>query len=202
MAKKVLIIGATGSLGRVVAPYLLECSDDELTLFSRRANSLPLDDPIRERAIAGDVYDAQALDAAVKGQDVVFVALTGNLADMAREIVASMDRQGVRRLIFITSMGILNEIPAWGAAGNVENAPILQDYRNASDVVEASDLNYTVIRPGWYDNGPVDYEVTTEGEPFGGHDVSRRSIADLVMRLIADDNLYSRGNIGINMPNS
>lgn len=148
------------------------------------------------------MYDAQALDAAVKGQDVVFVALTGNLADMAREIVASMDRQGVRRLIFITSMGILNEIPAWGAAGNVENAPILQDYRNASDVVEASDLNYTVIRPGWYDNGPVDYEVTTEGEPFGGHDVSRWSIADLVMRLIADDNLYSRGNIGINTPNS
>ena len=134
MAKKVLIIGATGFLGRVVAPYLLEYSDDELTLFSRRANSLPLDDLIRERAIAGDVYDAQALDAAVKGQDIVFVALTGNLADMAREIVASMDRQGVRRLIFITSMGILNEIPAWGAAGNVENAPILQDYRNASDV--------------------------------------------------------------------
>ena len=51
MAKKVLIIGATGSLGRVVAPYLLEYSDDELTLFSRRANSLPLDDPIRELSL-------------------------------------------------------------------------------------------------------------------------------------------------------
>lgn len=53
MAKKVLIIGATGSLGRVVAPYLLEYSDDELTLFSRRANSLPPDAVRRNVSVDG-----------------------------------------------------------------------------------------------------------------------------------------------------
>lgn len=202
MAKNVLIIGATGSLGRVLRPYLLENTDDKLTLFSRSASRIRDIDEARERVVEGDVYNAAALDAAMQGQDAVFAALTGNLEDMARDIVASMDRTGVKRLIFITSMGTLNEIPAWGAAGNVENAPMLEDYRNAGDVVAASDLDYTIIRPGWYDNGPVDYEVTREGEPFGGHDVSRKSIADLVMRLIADPELYSRENIGINTPNS
>lgn len=202
MPEKLLIIGATGSIGRVAVPYLLEHSNFILTLFARHADGIEITDPSRERVIAGNVFDAGELDAAVRGQDAVFVALSGNLKKMAQDIVAAMDREGVKRLIFITSMGILNEIPSWGAEGNLEYNPVLQDYRDASDVIEASDLNYTILRPGWYNNGPVDYEVTQKGQPFGGHDVSRLSIADLVMRLVSDDSLYSRGNIGIDAPGS
>lgn len=197
MAKKVLIIGATGSIGRVLRPYLLENSDDELTLFARNTSSIRDVDSARERVVAGDVYDAASLREAVSGQDAVFVALTGDLGRMARCIVDAMDAEGVRRLIFITSMGIYNEIPAWDAAGNLENNPVLQTYREAADVIEASDLNYTIIRPGWYYNGDVDYRVTRKGEPFAAHDVSRQSIADLAMKLIADDTLYARDSVGI-----
>lgn len=202
MAKKVLIIGATGSIGRTLRPYLLEHSDDELTLFARSAGRIRDIDSTRERVVEGDVYDAAELDAAVDGQDAVFAALTGDLGRMAEAIVSSMDRMGVKRLIFITSMGIYNEIPSWGADGNLQYNPMLQTYRDAADVIEASDLDYTIIRPGWYTGGPVEYEVTRKGEPFGGHDVSRKSIADLTMKLIADDKLYSRDSIGINTPNS
>ena len=197
MTKKVLIIGATGSIGRVLRPYLLENSDDELTLFARNTSSIRDIDPARERMVAGDVYDAAALREAVSGQDAVFVALTGDLGRMARCIVDAMDAEGVKRLIFITSMGIYNEIPAWDAAGNLENNPVLQTYREAADVIEASDLDYTIIRPGWYYNGDVDYRVTRKGEPFAAHDVSRQSIADLAMKLIADDTLYARDSVGI-----
>lgn len=197
MAKKVLIIGATGSIGRTVRPYLLENTDDELTLFARSIASLSDIDASRERAVEGDVYDAEALRSAIAGQDAVFAALTGDLGAMARDIVAAMDAEGVTRLIFITSMGIYNEIPAWGADGNLENNPILSTYREAADVIEASDLDYTIIRPGWYYDGGVNYRVTRKGEPFAAHDVSRQSIADLVMKLVADDALYSRDSIGI-----
>lgn len=197
MTKKALIIGATGSIGRVLRPYLLENSDDELTLFARNTSSIRDVDPARERVVAGDVYDAASLREAVAGQDAVFVALTGDLGRMARCIVDAMDAEEVKRLIFITSMGIYNEIPAWGAAGNLENNPVLQTYREAADVIEASDLDYTIIRPGWYYNGDVDYRVTRKGEPFAAHDVSRQSIADLAMKLIADDTLYARDSVGI-----
>lgn len=197
MAKKVLIIGATGSVGRVVRSYLLEYSSDKLTLFARSAGSIRDVDPAREHVVTGDVYDAAALREAVTGQDAVFVALTGDLGRMARCIVEAMDAEDVKRLIFITSMGIYNEIPAWGADGNLENNPVLQTYREAADVIEASDLDYTIIRPGWYYNGGVDYRVTRKGEPFASHDVSRQSIADLTMKLIADDSLYSRDSVGI-----
>ena len=195
----VLIIGATGSVGSVTRQYFLDHTDDQLTLMARNTRRLgQLSD--RERAVTGSVTDTTTLTAALEGQDVVFAALSGNLAGMAKSLVAAMDETGVKRLLFIASMGIYNEIPASvGASGNLATNPMLQGYRNAADVVEASDLNYTVIRPGWFDNGnDTDYQVTKKGEPFGGHDVSRQSIADLVMRLAHDETLGVRDSLGIN----
>ncbi|NLR09967.1 NAD(P)H-binding protein [Lactobacillus sp. HBUAS51381] len=194
-----LIIGATGSVGSVTRQYFLDHTDDQLTLMARNTRRLgQLSD--RERAIGGSVTDTATLTAALKGQNVVFAALSGNLAGMAKSLVAAMDETGVKRLLFIASMGIYNEIPASvGANGNLATNPMLQGYRNAADVVEASDLNYTVIRPGWFDNGnDTDYQVTKKGEPFGGHDVSRKSIADLVVRLAHDETLGARDSLGIN----
>lgn len=199
MMKKILIIGATGSVGSTVRDYLLANSDDQLTLFARHANRL---NPTgsRETAIQGDVTNVSDLATAMQGQDVVFAALSGNLKIMAESIISAMHQTQVTRLIFITSMGIYNEIPAsLGAGGNVESNPMLRGYRAAADVIEASDLDYTIVRPGWFDNGSDDYEVTQKGEPFGGHDVSRRAIADLVMHA-ADDHDYAKASVGINRP--
>ena len=196
----VLIIGATGTVGSAVRQTLLDETSDQLTLFSRSADRLNIDSS-REKAISGSVTNDADLDKALQGQDVVFAALSGNLGNFAKHIVDAMDRNGVKRLLFITSMGIYNEIPASvGASGNLRSNPVLQTYRDAADVIEASDLNYTIIRPGWFTSGPVDYEVTHKGQPFGGHDVSVSSIADAVKKLIADPNLDSRDSIGLNTP--
>lgn len=195
--KKVLIIGATGTIGGAVRTTLLRETDDQLTLFARHAATLTPSD--RETVITGNVTQPAALDQAIAGQDVVFVALSGNLGQFAKDIVAAMDRQHVTRLLFITSMGIYNEIPAAiGSNGNLAHNGMLRGYREAADVVEASNLDYTVIRPGWFTNGPVNYEVTRKGEPFGGHDVSIASIADMVWKLTEDDQLYVHDSIGLN----
>ena len=199
---KIVIIGATGSVGRVARQLFLEKTNDELTLFSRRPERLKPVDSTREIAVSGDVMNASDLDKVISGQDVVFASLTGNLGKMAKAIVESMKRVGVNRLIFITSMGIYNEIPATvGSSGNLRFNPVLQTYRDAADIIEASGLDYTIIRPGWFDSSnDTDYEITIKGEPFGGHDVSRKSIADLVVRLAADSTLYVRESVGINRP--
>lgn len=195
----VLIIGATGSVGSATRQYFLENTTDQLTLMSRHTRRLGKLDAERERAIAGSVTDQAILKEALRGQDVVFAALSGNLAGMAKSLITAMDQTDVKRLLFIASMGIYNEIPASVGGGNLDENPVLQGYRDAADVVEASDLNYTVIRPGWFDNGnDTDYDLTKKGEPFGGHDVSRKSIADLVVRLAHDEQLGSRDSLGIN----
>lgn len=195
--KKVLIIGATGTIGSAVRQTLLNETDDQLTLFARSTGRLQSSD--RETVIAGDVTNDADLDRALANQDAVFVALSGPLGQFARKIVAAMDRNQVSRLLFITSMGIYDEIPATvGNNGNLSHNGVLRPYREAADVVEASDLTYTVIRPGWFTNGPVNYEVTRKGEPFGGHDVSISSIADFVKRAIADDGYYAHDSVGLN----
>lgn len=196
----VLIIGATGSVGSVTRQYFLDNTADYLTLMARSTSRLGRLNANREQAVTGSVTDAATLKAALQGQDVVFAALSGNLSGMAQSLVAAMDEAGVKRLLFIASMGIYNEIPAsLGASGNLQSNPMLRGYRAAADVIEASDLNYTVIRPGWFDSdNDTDYDLTKKGEPFGGHDVSRKSIADLVVRLAHDKTLGSRDSLGIN----
>lgn len=175
MMTKIVIIGATGSVGRVARQMFLEKTNDELTLFSRRPDRLKPVDSTREIAVSGDVMNASDLDSVISGQDVVFASLTGNLGKMARAIVESMKRVGVNRLIFITSMGIYNEIPASvGSSGNLRSNPVLQTYRDAADVIEASGLDYTIIRPGWFDSSnDTDYEIigllTKKSNPNTSH---------------------------------
>lgn len=196
-----LIIGATGTLGSAARQAILDGTDDKLTLFARSTNRIRIVDDNREKVISGNVMNDADLDKAMAGQNAVFAALSGNLKAYAEKIVAAMDRNNVSRLVFITSMGIYNEIPASvGASGNLSSNPVLQSYRDAANVIEDSDLNYTIVRPGWFTGGPVNYQITRKGEQFGGHDVSISSIADIVMKLVDDDALYSKDSIGVNTP--
>ena len=85
----VLIIGATGSVGQVTRQYFLDHTDDHLTLMARNTGRLGQLSQ-RERAVAGSVTDAAALATALQGQNVVFAALSGQLAGMAQSLVTAM----------------------------------------------------------------------------------------------------------------
>ena len=148
----ILIIGATGSIGQATRNYLMQNTDDQLTLMARHTSLSNLD-ATREHVIAGSVTDATTLQQALAGQDVVFAPLSGDLPRMAQALVTGMSQAGVERLLFISLMGIYNEIPASvGASGNLDDNPVLAPYRRAAD-----NLNYTVIRPCWFDNGNTAY---------------------------------------------
>ena len=199
MSKRVLIIGATGSIGQKLRKTLLEKTDYKLTLFSTRANTIRTVAQ-REIAVSGNVNNKNDLIKVINNQDVVFAALSGDLGTMAKNIVQVMESSPVRRLIFISSMGIYNEIPRSIGGGNLNENSMLRPYRQAADVIEASSLDCTVIRPGWFDEGSDNYEVTRKGEAFKGHDVSRQAICNLVLKLIQQNGLGIRESLGINRP--
>ena len=68
-------------------------------------------------------------------------------------------------------------------------------------MVEASGLDYTILRPAWLTNADeVAYEVTRKGEPFKGTEVSRKSVAALVADIATSPGLWSRANLGVNKP--
>jgi saccharopine dehydrogenase-like NADP-dependent oxidoreductase len=107
----VLILGANGSLARVATELFLNETDAQLTLYlrnPRRQNNIPSN---RVRVIEGDVLDSETLKEAMIGQDVVYANLAGNMEQMAKTIVEAMNATGIKRLIWISSMGIYDEVP-------------------------------------------------------------------------------------------
>jgi uncharacterized protein YbjT (DUF2867 family) len=190
---KVLILGANGQLARNTTKAFLDRTDTRLTLYLRRAQRLSNADPGRVRIIEGDVLDIETLKSAIiDGQDVVYANLAGDMARQARVIIDAMHATGLKRLIFISSMGIYGEVPG------ERYRSILDPYRDSAALIEHSDLDYTVLRPGWFTRDPeVRYQITRKDEPFKGHDVSLNSLSDLILKLAADPGLYVRESIGV-----
>ena len=188
---KVTIIGASGSLGRAVTETLLKETNFELTLLSR---SIPSHQDPRVTNIAASVFDKEALASAVKDADLVFVALSGDLPSMIEAIIDAMKVVHSKRIIFIASYGIYGELP--GQNGQV--AGVLRPYRQAADILEASDLDYTILRPGWFDNSSdTSYELIPKGEVVYGNDISRKAIAHFVKEVAENPNLHSKENLAI-----
>jgi uncharacterized protein YbjT (DUF2867 family) len=191
----VLILGASGGIARVATDLFLRETDAQLTLYVRNARKLKQVDAARARVVEGDVLDTAALTHAMAGQDVVYANLAGDLERMAKSVVQAMTDAGVRRLIWISSMGIYDEVPG------EQTGSVLDPYRKSAKVIEGSDLDYTILRPGWFTNDDeVDYETTQKGEPFRGHDISRKSLASLVVKLATTPGLEVRASLGVNTP--
>jgi uncharacterized protein YbjT (DUF2867 family) len=191
----VLILGANGSVARVTIDVFLKETDVQLTLYLRNSRRLKNIDSNRVRVIEGDVLDIESLKEAMIGQDVVYANLDGQLERMAKTIVEAMDNTGVKRLIWISSMGIYDEVPGQ------KYSPILDPYRKSAEIIEASDLDYNILRPGWFTNkDEIDYEITQKGEPFKGRDVSRKSLADLIVKLAVMPGLETRRSLGVSKP--
>ena len=92
-----------------------------------------------------------------------------------------MDRDGIKRLIWISSLGVYDEVPGkFGEWNKNILGSYLTTYRAAADVITASDLDYTIIRT----------------------EVSRKSVASYINDLVKDPSKDVRGNVGLNKPNT
>ncbi|GAA4223868.1 SDR family oxidoreductase [Actinomadura meridiana] len=196
----VLVLGAGGRIARWATGMLAD-NDATLTLFLREAKRLT-GAPASARIIEGDVLDRDRLADAVRGQDIVYANLAGDLDLQAERVVEAMEEQGVSRLIFITSLGIYDEVPgAFGEWNRRQIGGMLPPYRAAADAIEASALDYTILRPAWLtDVDEIDYEVTRRDEPFRGTEVSRKSVAAVVTDIVISPDLWSRSNLGVDKP--
>lgn len=195
----VLIIGANGAIARLVRTKLKQNKDMKLTLFLRDSQRITDLDTYNERLVEGDALNQSDLDAAMLNQNVVYANLGGQAA---LNIIASMQKQHVKRLIFITSIGIYDEVPGkFGEWNNQMIGESLEPYRQAAATIEASDLDYTILRPAWLtDKNEVDYETTQKGEPFKGTEVSRKSVADYVTNIISNPETDVRASVGLDKP--
>lgn len=202
--KHVLILGAAGQIAKWAIELLANEPDLTQTLLVRDAKKLGSDLPANAKLIEADVLDLEQLKQAMQGQDIVYANLAGELEAQTQNIITAMHTAGVKRIILINSLGIYDEVKGkFGEWNNKEIGTYLDPYRRAADLLEASDLDYSILRAAWLtDEDEIDYETTERQQDFKGTVVSRKSVAALVVKIIQTPSFASRQNLGINKPNT
>lgn len=201
---KVLILGASGQIARWAVQMLGEHQDVKQTLLVRDPKKLTSQEPANATVVVGDVMDKKLLASIMEGQDVVYANLAGDVDAQTERILAAMQAKGVKRLIFVNSLGIYDEVPGkFGEWNRRAIGEYLPPYRRSADLIEASGADYTILRAAWLqDEDDVDYEITARTEPFKGTEVSRKSVAALAVDLVLHPEKLVRANVGVNKPNT
>lgn len=188
--KSVLVIGATGSIGRHVIDVALE-NEFEVHVLIR--------DPVAARALPktiiihiGDLTRPETLSApASKVDSIVF---THGAPWNSRDTFESVDYGGVRnilaaikgtprRLALMTAIGVTNRNSDYNRS---THAP---DWKRRSErLIRKSGHKYTIVRPGWFDYNNADEhkllflqgDKRWSGTPADGA-ISRRQIAEVLI---------------------
>lgn len=210
MTQQILIIGGDGQIAWHARRALIAETTAQLTLFVRHPEKVRDLDPKRERIVVGDARRLSDVEAALAGIDTVYVNLGGMaIEQMVGNVVTAMTNAHVQRLIWISTLGIYDEVP--GEFGRFNNETLgatdpmgdIPRHARAAAIVESSPLDYTIIRPAWLVNRDVvDYELTARNEPFRGTIVSRKSVGALISRIVQAPAAFARQSLGVNQPHT
>ncbi|MEU1183619.1 SDR family oxidoreductase [Streptomyces sp. NPDC005820] len=190
----VLVVGATGSIGRLVVAEAIARGHTVRALVRDRAKATQLL-PADAELVTGDVTRPETLPDAVAGANAIVLTLgsfgTGSSSpetvDYAgvRNVLtalASLDRARPR-VALMTSVGATTRSSGYGH--------LLEWKRRSERLVRASGLTYTIVRPGWFDlNGPDEHRLVflqgdrrRSGGPADGT-VARADIARVLVAAL------------------
>ena len=113
----IAILGATGNFGRLFSAKLLANPNYQLTVISKSAGNI-FEDSFRVTAKTIDATNQKDLKNALEGADIVYCAVSG--PDQAA-IARNLAEINTKRVIYMTVVGIYNELAGEGAEFNLEN---------------------------------------------------------------------------------
>ena len=183
--KNILILGATGRIGKLLVP-LFNKEEHKITVYVRDAKKIGESKNVN--MIEGNVLDETALTESMKGQDIVIAVLSGDLFTYANNIVSALKKNAVKRIIWVTGMGIHHEVP--GEVGKLLDDLCRQmpEYVQAADAIAESGTPYTLIRAAHLTDGHNEqYYIQHEGEELHANSVDRIAVAHLIYDLIANE---------------
>lgn len=207
---KVLVVGASRGTGAALVTELAE-RGHLVTAFSRQAGGTDQ----RVRYVAGDVLDQEALEKAMVGQDAVAVTLgipdnpfrvrltrrASSPLDVRSRgtagVVAAMQEHGVPRIAVLSVYGIgeaYAQLPlALKAFFVLAIRPQVDDHERQEQLVRASGLDWTIVRP------TVLHDEEDDAAPYLGGDemppttrVSRHQVARVLADAVEQDGLLGR----------
>lgn len=181
----VLVVGATGSIGRHVVATSVAAGHTTRALARNASRARGLD-PAAE-VVVGDLTDASTLTAAVDGIDAVVFTHGDNSNGEAvnygavRNVLQALNGRPVRIVLMTTVGATVRHLSSeWK--------------RRGERLVRASGNRYTIIRPGWFDYNDADQlQITMRqgdthqaGNPADGV-IARHQIARVLIDSLTDD---------------
>ena len=198
---RLAVFGATGPTGLLIVEKAL-AAGHHVTVVARTPSKVTLEHA-KLVVMRGDVLEPGTVAPAVEGCDAVISSLGSTtirppvtvFSAGTRNILAAMQRAGVRRLIAISSGGVNPRID-WRSNLFFELflKPIVfrhayADMRAMENLVAESDTEWTMLRPPRLldraETGTV-LEAPGEFTVPGKHTLSRADLAATVLRKLAD----------------
>jgi uncharacterized protein YbjT (DUF2867 family) len=197
---RVLVIGGTRGIGREVVSAA-HAAGHEVTLLARNAERISL--PVKGvRVVAGDAGDALDVERAVAGQNAVAwtvgMAPTRKPVDLfsrsTRHLLAAMGKHRVARLICVTGVGAGDSRGHGGFFYDRILQPlfmrtIYEDKDRQEALLRASDVDWTILRPGRLTNGRATGipRALTNLDGVKGGSVARADVAGFIVEHLATD---------------
>ncbi|ADB30591.1 NAD-dependent epimerase/dehydratase [Kribbella flavida DSM 17836] len=209
---RIAVFGANGSTGRLLTEQAL-AAGHHVAAITRQPDAFPLRHE-RLHVIGADVLDPPAVDAAVAGQDAVLSTLgvpagkepISTYSRGVANIVTAMKLHRVRRLAVVSSSGV--DPHPYSDGGFLFNRVMLpyvtrvlgktlyDDMRRMEDLVRASDLDWTIVRPsGLYHLPSVTGYTLVEGHADGRF-TARADLAACLLGLL-DADRYVRTTVSV-----
>lgn len=188
---RIAVFGASGATGRKVVDQALEAGH-EVSVLVRNPSAFGVRHE-RLEVVVGDFGEMERVEGVVRGQDAVISALGTNrrgpvtvCSDGVRAILKAMDKHGVRRLLVVSVYG--------ASAGRDRSMYVLLtramlgqdmlDKDRMEDLIRASDVNWTIVRPPRLTTGPRTgaYQTGTDLPVRITSKISRSDLAAFLLR--------------------
>lgn len=196
---KLIIFGATGSVGRQLVQQALEAGHT-VTAFTRSPGKLKELSHSRLRVVEGDVFNQKQVMDSLENHEVVLCALGAGRKGIVRSvgtknILAAMEKKGLARFICQTTLG------AGDSRGNLNFfwkhimfgwflKQAYVDHELQEKYIQQSRLDWTIIRPAAFTNGELTGNYQ-HGFPAMEKKlklkISRADVANFMLRQLATD---------------
>jgi uncharacterized protein YbjT (DUF2867 family) len=192
----VLVVGATGSIGRLVVQEAGKKGHAVRALARDARKAARLFRGVE--IVAGDLTAPDTLAQAVDGVDAIVFTHGSDGGGKAgaeqvdyggvRNVLAALDRRSVR-IALMTAIGVTNRDGAYNRQTEAHDWK-----RRGERLVRASGLPYTIVRPGWFDyNKPGQHHlVLLQGDRRHAGDssdgvIARRQLAEVLVASLTSD---------------
>ncbi|MDQ3509595.1 MAG: NAD(P)H-binding protein [Actinomycetota bacterium] len=180
---KILVTGATGSVGRNVVSELLGVNADVRAMV-RTPETANLPDSVE--VVRGDLCEPDTVAAALESTDAVFLLWAAS-DEFAPAAVAEISKHA-SRVVYLSSMGVRDDL-------ETQKDPINQSHANLESLIEGSGLSWTFLRASGFASNTLGWADDVRGNgvvraPYGEARrslIHERDIAAVATRALTEE---------------